>query len=77
MEHIKIRSIDGIELDAVIHPRMGHTPLGCVIQVHGITADMDEGGMFVRLAERLADLMSFVSLTAAMVKVGVPKEVLQ
>nr|QNO51463.1 hypothetical protein OGFGKJAA_00029 [Methanosarcinales archaeon ANME-1 ERB6] len=55
MEPIKIRSIDGIELDAVIHPRKGNTPLGCVIQVHGITADMDEGGMFVRLAERLAN----------------------
>lgn len=28
--------------------------MGTIVQAHGITADMDEGGMFVRLADRLA-----------------------
>jgi len=55
MKPIKIRSTDGIELDAAIHATKRDKPLGCVIQVHGITADMDEGGMFVRLAERLTN----------------------
>jgi alpha-beta hydrolase superfamily lysophospholipase len=32
----------------------GQAHLGTVILAHGITVDMDEGGMFVRLAERLA-----------------------
>jgi len=49
-----IESIDGIHLDAIIHPTKTRISLGTVIQAHGITADMDEGGMFVRLAENLA-----------------------
>ncbi|GAA3762454.1 alpha/beta fold hydrolase [Spinactinospora alkalitolerans] len=45
---------DGIELDAVVHPPASGTSRGTVVQAHGITVDRDEGGMFVRLAERLA-----------------------
>jgi alpha-beta hydrolase superfamily lysophospholipase len=46
-------SVDGIRLDAVVHSAAG-SPRGAVVLVHGITVDMDEGGKFVRLAERLA-----------------------
>ena len=53
MERIAIRAADGVELDAVIHPAVG-PPSATVVQAHGITVDMDEGGMFVRLADRLA-----------------------
>lgn len=31
---------------------VGHRARGAVVQVHGIDADMDEGGMFRQLAER-------------------------
>lgn len=55
MQSIKISSIDGIELDAAIHPSLRTRHLGSIIQAHGITADMDEGGMFERLAHRLAE----------------------
>ena len=54
MKSITIKSIDGIHLDAAIHPAKCTRSLGTVIQAHGITVDMDEGGMFVRLAESLA-----------------------
>jgi len=55
MQSIKIYSIDGIELDATLHLSLCAHRLGGIIQAHGITADMDEGGMFVRLANRLAE----------------------
>ncbi len=54
MTPLKLRSIDGIELDAALHRSKVIPARGTVIQVHGITADMDEGGMFVRLADGLA-----------------------
>jgi uncharacterized protein len=54
VEPVKLTSVDGIALDAVVHEPSGGGRAGTVIQVHGITADMDEGGMFVRLADRLA-----------------------
>lgn len=38
---------DGVSLDAVLHAARGNRR-GTVVQAHGITADMDEGGMFVR-----------------------------
>jgi hypothetical protein len=44
--------VDGTALDGVSHPAAGRS-LGAVVQLHGITADRDEGGMFVRLADRL------------------------
>lgn len=47
--------MDGIKLDAVVHPAQSGASRGAVLLVHGITVDMDEGGgMFVRLAEGLA-----------------------
>jgi alpha-beta hydrolase superfamily lysophospholipase len=49
-----ITSIDGTLLDAALHVPDGVTSRGVVIQAHGITADMTEGGMFVRLADPLA-----------------------
>jgi alpha-beta hydrolase superfamily lysophospholipase len=48
-----IASVDGLELEAAIHQATGQ-PAGTVVLAHGITADMDEGGMFGRLADALA-----------------------
>ncbi|MGH3824287.1 MAG: alpha/beta hydrolase family protein [Pseudonocardiaceae bacterium] len=55
MQQLELVSIDGIRLDAAVHPPAGKRTGGTAIQAHGITTDMDEGGMFVRLAERLSD----------------------
>lgn len=55
MQSTKISSIDGIDLDVVTHSSLHTHPIGGIVQAHGITADMDEGGMFVRLADRLAE----------------------
>jgi alpha-beta hydrolase superfamily lysophospholipase len=51
--HLPLNAADGVSLDAVLHTAHGHRR-GTIIQAHGITADMDEGGMFVRLADGLA-----------------------
>ena len=53
MRSVGLVSVDGLRLDSVVHPATA-TEVGTVVQVHGITVDMDEGGMFVRLAESLA-----------------------
>lgn len=55
MELFNLKSVDGISLEAAIHKAQTKFPIGTVIQAHGITADMDESGMFVRLAGRLAN----------------------
>lgn len=49
----EIISVDGLRLEAAVHPAAGG-PGGTVVLVHGITVDMDEGGMFVRLADGIA-----------------------
>ncbi|RJO77669.1 alpha/beta fold hydrolase [Nocardia panacis] len=55
MERVGLRSVDGLELDAVVHTSERPDVCGSVLLVHGITVDLDEGGgMFVRLADRLA-----------------------
>lgn len=54
MRQIELVSIDGITLDAAVHPSVGELACGTVVQAHGINTDMDEGGMFVRLADELA-----------------------
>lgn len=56
MQELELVSIDGIRLGAALHPSLMHRTGGVVIQAHGINADMDEGGMFVRLADRLAQV---------------------
>lgn len=53
MTPIHVAASDGVELDAIIHQQDGRFR-PTVILAHGITVDMDEGGMFVRLADRLA-----------------------
>lgn len=53
MAAVVLVAADGVRLDAVAHRPQGR-PVGTVIQAHGITADKDEGGMFVRLAEQLS-----------------------
>lgn len=45
---------DGVVLDAAWHRAVGGRARGTVVQAHGINTDMDEGGMFRRLAEGLA-----------------------
>ncbi len=55
MHQVELMSCDGLPLEAVVHPAQGSGERGLVVQAHGINADMDEGGMFVRLADRLAD----------------------
>ena len=55
MQQVELTSIDGVRLDAAFHQAPAGKKLGAVIQVHGINANMTEGGMFVRLADRLAD----------------------
>ncbi len=50
-----MRTADGVVLDAALHIPAGHRLRGAVVQTHGINADMDEGGMFRRLAEGLTD----------------------
>jgi uncharacterized protein len=52
---IELASVDGIHLEAVVHhPSADVEALGTVIQAHGVTVDMNEGGMYKRLAARLA-----------------------
>ncbi|MEY9846129.1 alpha-beta hydrolase superfamily lysophospholipase [Streptacidiphilus sp. BW17] len=56
MDKIQLASVDGLALDAAVHRvPMGRRPVGTVIQAHGINTDKDEGGMFIRLAEALAE----------------------
>ena len=55
MTPIRVTSVDGVSLDAVIHYADGARPRGTAVLAHGLTVDMDEGGMFIRLAERLAE----------------------
>ncbi|TDQ00644.1 alpha/beta hydrolase [Labedaea rhizosphaerae] len=55
MFQAELVSADGITLEAAVHAARGGVGRRTVIQVHGINADMTEGGMFVRLADRLAD----------------------
>ncbi|RJQ77663.1 alpha/beta fold hydrolase [Pseudonocardiaceae bacterium YIM PH 21723] len=52
MEQVQLTSVDGVLLDAAVH--RAADPRGTVVQLHGITVDLDEGGMFVRLADQLA-----------------------
>jgi alpha-beta hydrolase superfamily lysophospholipase len=52
---MELTSIDGVRLEAAVHPAKEQGQRGVIIQAHGINANMTEGGMFVRLADRLAD----------------------
>lgn len=53
-DQTQLTSIDGVRLEAAVHAAKLHGKRGAVIQAHGINANMAEGGMFVRLADRLA-----------------------
>lgn len=58
LRRVRVVAPDGVELDAAVQrlapdaPAAG--PRGTVLLVHGISADLDEGGAFVRLTRRLA-----------------------
>src|SRR5688572_4463684 len=54
MRTFTLTSLDGIPLDCAEHAPSIDAPLGVVVQAHGITSDMNERGVYVRLAERLA-----------------------
>ncbi|WP_336205249.1 alpha/beta hydrolase [Nonomuraea sp. LPB2021202275-12-8] len=47
--------MDGLPLEAAIHPSATQSDQGTVVYAHGITADLTEFGPAVRLADRLAD----------------------
>jgi len=53
---IRINSIDTILLEAAVVYGTTEIDRGTIILVHGITATMDEGGMYKRLAIRLSDV---------------------
>ena len=55
MRQLELTSVDGVRLEAVRHSVVGGVHRGAVLLVHGFGADMAVGGMFVPLAERLAD----------------------
>ncbi|MBD0738110.1 alpha/beta hydrolase [Streptomyces sp. CBMA29] len=61
VQRVRVVAPDGIELDTVVHrPASGpgaDGSRGTVLLVHGICADLDEGGAFMRLAQRLARLV--------------------
>jgi pimeloyl-ACP methyl ester carboxylesterase len=50
---ISLTAADGVTLDAVLH-EPATAVSGTVIQAHGIGANLDEGGMYRRLADTLA-----------------------
>ncbi|MEV6236733.1 alpha/beta fold hydrolase [Lentzea sp. NPDC051838] len=53
MQRVGLTSLDGVQLDAALH-RAPDNARGAVVLAHGITVDLNEGGMFVRLADQLA-----------------------
>jgi alpha-beta hydrolase superfamily lysophospholipase len=53
VKRVSFPSVDGIVLEGAVHESQA-ADRGTVVLAHGITADMDEGGMYVRLADRLA-----------------------
>jgi len=54
---IDLESADGTTLEATVHPasRASRRP-ATIVAAHDLGMDMDEGGMYLRLAERLAPL---------------------
>jgi predicted alpha/beta hydrolase len=52
METLRIETPDGLGLRTAHHP--ADASKGTVVLAYGITRDMDEGGMYVRLAEKLS-----------------------
>jgi uncharacterized protein len=55
IETFFLPSLDGILLEAAVHLTEQSPVLGTVVLVHGLTVTLDEGGLFVRLADRLAE----------------------
>lgn len=55
MERRELRSVDGLPLDVLVHGPSSDRSRGVLVLAHGVSADADEGGMFRRLAEQLAE----------------------
>ena len=53
---LAVVAADGVPLEQALHLSKSTSSLGAVVQLHGINADMNEGGMYVRLADRLAEV---------------------
>jgi alpha-beta hydrolase superfamily lysophospholipase len=56
---VRLVSVDGLPLDSRVHRPTSRPPgseLGSVVLVHGIDTDLDEGGMYQRLANQLAGI---------------------
>ncbi|MDW5328680.1 alpha/beta hydrolase [Plantactinospora sp. KLBMP9567] len=53
MHTLDLESVDGTRLEAALHPARRSDNPGTLVAVHGLGMDMDEGGMYLRLAERL------------------------
>ena len=51
---MQLKSIDGLGLEAAEHEASASVSAGTVLLVHGITADLNEGEMFARLADQLS-----------------------
>lgn len=52
MELINLQTSDGILLEAAFHQSQSPASIGILVLAHGISVNMDEGGMFVSLAEK-------------------------
>jgi alpha-beta hydrolase superfamily lysophospholipase len=55
MHPIDLEAADGTTLEATVHPGRRSADPVTLVTVHGLGMDMDEGGMFLRLAERLTE----------------------
>lgn len=53
VEYFFLHSIDGIPLETAVHLAEQGPAQGTVLLVHGLTVTMDEGGLFVDLADQL------------------------
>jgi alpha-beta hydrolase superfamily lysophospholipase len=54
MYAIDLESADGLRLEGAFHNAQVEKPIAVVVTAHDLGQDMDEGGMYLRLAERLA-----------------------
>jgi pimeloyl-ACP methyl ester carboxylesterase len=51
---LDLETADGLRLESVVHPAARRPGVGSVVAAHDLTLDLDQGGMFMRLAERLS-----------------------
>lgn len=54
MQSLDLETADGLRLEAISHPASRRPRVGAVVAAHDLALDLDQGGMFMRLAERLS-----------------------